>query len=311
MFTKYKLVTLLAGYCFIFKALAFTQVECEKQPSLADITQFFDSTVSLSSKTSEQGMLEDVRPKKFSNYYRKCIAPSIKNQLANLKDKQTFSEYFTQLNYFVTMTKDAKMQPGLTKAFEFGQKQGFLGPSDIEQYYYNLIALRQFSIANELAEQYANITLDPLPQVRHTKISGRVLYRLNEDASQMSPIAFSFPPRGHVVIVSSPMCQFCRQLFKDLKQQPSLRKTLVANATWITPSDGYLYLPQTLVTQQLNPGIKMHYTHSQSQWPEITYWGTPTFYFYYDGQLQKQVLGWPRKGNVQALTTALQIIGLL
>jgi hypothetical protein len=64
--------------------------------------------------------------------------------------------------------------------------------------------------------------------------------------------------------------------------------------------------------QQYAP-IEMKYTYQESQWPEIEYWATPSFYFYFymDGKLVKQVVGWPHEGRAKALQAGLKAIALL
>ena len=55
----------------------------------------------------------------------------------------------------------------------------------------------------------------------------------------------------------------------------------------------------------------MQYTYKESDWPEIDYWGTPTLYFYHDGELKQQLVGWPREGREKQLKEALRNVGLL
>jgi hypothetical protein len=40
-------------------------------------------------------------------------------------------------------------------------------------------------------------------------------------------------------------------------------------------------------------------------------WATPTFYFFKDGNLVREVSGWPPEGNEEALKAALREVGLL
>jgi len=47
---------------------------------------------------------------------------------------------------------------------------------------------------------------------------------------------------------------------------------------------------------------------SELDWPQIPYWGTPTFYFIKEGRVIQQIVGWPPEGRVKALLAALQSI---
>jgi hypothetical protein len=81
-------------------------------------------------------------------------------------------------------------------------------------------------------------------------------------------------------------------------------------ASLIKPVVGELYLEEMRETNDTYAPIRLQYTYSQKQWPEIEYWATPTFYFYQDGKLVNQMSGWPKKGREQALLSGLKAVGL-
>jgi hypothetical protein len=173
------------------------------------------------------------------------------------------------------------------------------------------VRTRQFDKAKVLVTEYPSIKFSALPQVKHDKSASRSLYTVNDQATKIEQTAFNFPKGGHAVVVSAPICSPCKRLFSWLQTRPKLKKVMTEQATWITPVVGELYLEEMRETNDTYAPIRLQYTYSQKQWPEIEYWATPTFYFYQDGELVKQMSGWPKKGREQALLSGLKAVGLL
>ena len=42
------------------------------------------------------------------------------------------------------------------------------------------------------------------------------------------------------------------------------------------------------------PNIEFQIVYFETDWPEINYWGSPSFYFFENSKLVKKVVGWPR-----------------
>ena len=57
--------------------------------------------------------------------------------------------------------------------------------------------------------------------------------------------------------------------------------------------------------------LNMQTSFAMTDWPEIKYRGTPTMYFYQNGKLVSQLIGWPKEGQKQALIDALTKVELL
>lgn len=61
-----------------------------------------------------------------------------------------------------------------------------------------------------------------------------------------------------------------------------------------------------------NPDFAFRYVEYKSDWTQINYWGTPSFYFMKDGRLVKKVVRWPKDARgqrMEALRAGLRAIG--
>jgi len=65
------------------------------------------------------------------------------------------------------------------------------------------------------------------------------------------------------------------------------------NTLWLT--NAYLTEYKDIAEWNRNlPKVHYHFPVNISDWPEISYWGTPSFYFFKDGALIRKVVGWRR-----------------
>ncbi|HTX59458.1 MAG TPA: hypothetical protein VMH02_07220, partial [Verrucomicrobiae bacterium] len=60
-----------------------------------------------------------------------------------------------------------------------------------------------------------------------------------------------------------------------------------------------------------HPREPMTFAYAESEWPAIDRWELPVFYFFRDGKLAAEVVGWPRGGRKPQILRALQQIGLV
>lgn len=255
--------------------------------------------------------IADLRAKSYEALFLQCMAPVldkakiIKMDAASLH--RTFSAVQTVTFYSANRQSVSLMKMIIDEKKHRGESVSAILPKLHSAY----VRTRQFDKANVLAAEYPNITFSVLPQVKHDKPASRSLYTVNDQATKIEQTAFNFPAGGHVVVVSAPICNPCKRLFSWLKTRPKWMTVIAENTTWITPVVGELYLDQMRETNDTYAPIRLQYTYSQKQWPEIEYWATPTFYFYRDGKLVKQMSGWPKKGREQALLSGLEVVGLL
>lgn len=266
--------------------------------------------------------LFDIEGKQYLQLYQQCIKPVVEKQgLVKFDKKQLHNIYTAVFNaafYSSDIDATASSAEIIFRKLQLGESHDNLVPR-----LYNLyIQTRQFVKAKKLVEQYPKVSLhevitvmdatgDNIAPYIPSSDNIRSYFSINEQGNQITRHKFEFPQGAHIVVVSSPICNPCKRLFTWLKSEPKLMKVMAQNTTWLTPAEGQLFVEEMLSTYQTYQPIKLNYAHHQNEWPEISYWATPTFYFYQDGHLVGQIVGWPRAGRKEKLLAVLTKLGLL
>jgi|GEM_PF-5346211 len=121
---------------------------------------------------------------------------------------------------------------------------------------------------------------------------------------------FRFPPGGFLIVVGDPRCHFTVSAAEEFGKDPELSKMLNTRSKWVIPQ--VRGLTMSLLTQwnSAHEPFRMSVVHLEKQWPEITDWATPTFYFYRDGVLVEQQIGWHGPRRLQDIVDGLKRVGL-
>jgi len=294
---------------------------------LSDIKQN-DIKITHSEVYGEQ--LASIDIEKYLSLYNQCIAPWLSaitsKQLDKQLNKQQIHKLYRAISNIAFYTSDIKAINDLERLTKLKLSKGEQPKRLITTLYRALIRTRQFERAKLISQQYPQLNLNQTAIITdqtsgetepyQAKNDGiRSYFEIVEFDDATTPIKitrerFDFPKGPHIVVVSSAICGPCKRLFTWLKSEPQLMQVMNQHATWLTPAEDSLFADEMLSTYQTYTPIKLNYVHHQSQWPEITFWATPSFYFYLDGKLQGQLVGWPKGGQKQLFLRALKTLGL-
>ncbi len=113
-----------------------------------------------------------------------------------------------------------------------------------------------------------------------------------------------------IVVIAHPACGFTRAAAAATRADPELRQMLSGSrALWLAPQDGTLDPRIFSAWSARHPGLPIHPVSRQTGFPDVGYWGTPTFYILRDGKVAARVVGWPAGGNKAALQKAFADAG--
>jgi hypothetical protein len=192
------------------------------------------------------------------------------------------------------------------------QRRGRARASDNVKMYEILVKARMLTEARELGKQH------PMPEALPE-------FREAEDVKADGPTELVVHPTKYellrqnvalrdpikVVVVSSPLCHFCKDAMRDIQADPQLRELFRAHAKWLAPQDGRFNLKIIQKWNREHPGQEITVAFRREEWPLIDYWGTPTFYFLEKGALKAKVQGWPKGGRRAELLAGFRQVGLL
>lgn len=115
---------------------------------------------------------------------------------------------------------------------------------------------------------------------------------------------------GFIVVVSSPLCGPSIRFREWLDDHPALLSVFEKQAIWITPIEDRLYFPEFVQYNQSHPTTAIHYIHQFLDWQEIQLWSTPVLYFFKNGELIAQKIGFQPQDK-PLLVSELTNLGLI
>lgn len=253
--------------------------------------------------------LGDIRASEFSKLFNNCILNRINTDyLSRLSDKDLHRLYLSLNTIFFYTMEPHHLEKVIPLINEKKKRK-----EDITAYmsklYESYLKTRQFRLARQLAKQHPDIIEDRIPNIIYSKPTSRSLFSPNSNQSLVQN-AFEFSDNAEIIVISSAMCGPSKRFKTWLNSNPKMLNLFSKKSTWIIPQTAPLYVKQMLDYNINNSSLNMSFVDKEANWPEIKYWGTPTLYFYYNGKLLKQLVGWPREGREKELIAALDLIGL-
>lgn len=208
----------------------------------------------------------------------------------------------TRLVAFYTMSPEqvAKLEL-VTSALE---SRGLAKQIHYSQLYGAYVSIRRFDLAGELSKQHPDVRLEALPEyVQKPGLSEatRTWLSISTETDKLTREAVADSGADQLIVVAHPLCHFSAQAIVDIASDPLLSDLFRKHAQWLVPPGTYLDFAAVQQWRLDYPEQSLHLAYQASDWPEIDYWGTPTFYFLKNGAVVKKVVGWPPDGGKEAI----------
>ncbi len=116
-----------------------------------------------------------------------------------------------------------------------------------------------------------------------------------------------------VIMVGSTGCFFSRFAMEHISEDEMLSRSFKDHSLGLMGSWDILSHPAIAEYNAGPAPVKLQYVWSEAEWPQINYWGTPTFYFLKDGEVVYRHTGWrkdDRLQNLEKMRTGFELIGL-
>lgn len=114
-----------------------------------------------------------------------------------------------------------------------------------------------------------------------------------------------------IVVVAHPRCHFSANAVAALQSDDELRPLFEHRALYLFPPEGNLGEDLLAEWHTQHPSLVGKVAYAKKEWPMVSEWGTPTFYFLRDGKVVQHVSGWPAEGRRDKVRAALREVGLL
>lgn len=192
--------------------------------------------------------------------------------------------------------------------------RGLVRASHVGDLHGAYVESRKFDRARQLAREYPQAGLQPLPQVLDASaaaLQGPSVWTVSADERVLTREAVDLDVPGMIVVVAHPDCHFTVDALQAIDADPRLAGAFAQHAVWIVPPGRSLDFDRLQQWNRQHPESPMTLAVRSSDWPMIDQWATPTFYFFQDGRLQEKVVGWPGGKQRQKVVEALREINLL
>lgn len=264
---------------------------------------------------SENGnhFIGDKRSEIYKNFLEECLNKQLVSYDLEALSSADLYDIFDLIRHVNFYYQD----PRLVKAMELivlaRQRRGDIVSNLLTSLHKAYIRGRAITEARQLEKRYPELQFtETLPLIKNISAE-RGFLELDDNRQSILYRKFEFGPNGHVVVVSSPMCSPSKRFLSWLNAlNREMYKAIFSRfATFVSPPGDYLHIESYHAANKEIAPIKLHYIYNKDQWPEIQLWNTPVFYFFYDGKLVSQLIGWPEEGREVALTNALKAVKLL
>lgn len=97
-----------------------------------------------------------------------------------------------------------------------------------------------------------------------------------------------------VIATVNPQCHFFHNFLSDLNNNEELKSVVIDNTKWVSSAWRAYGEPAFSEWNHQVSDISINIAVNKTEWPEINYWGSPTFYFFEVGELKQKIVGWPK-----------------
>lgn len=175
------------------------------------------------------------------------------------------------------------------------------------------ISMRMFADAQRFADKHG-IVVDRMTSSIISEVPedfpGRTLLKIPSANNRLTRTPFVPESGNYIVVISHPLCHFTRDAVSAIERDSVLSDIFSKNSFWIAPVDRNVHFETLRAWNLKHSGAEFSIAYRREDWPQIDYWGTPTFYFFRDNRMVEKVTGWPSEGRREELIRAARSIGL-
>jgi hypothetical protein len=275
-----------------------------ESPASQELTPL-EASYALLLKTRDAVYAHEAKPAAVEKTYMSRFAPSLARDRLQALDPRDLAALYGATSSLADLFPDARHLARMRTVYDElarrdkatdGQARTMLGALFHARDFKGLAAFRA---STPKAPGIAAITLDgPAgPWGKHEKL-------VVDTATQVRPEMVDLAHGAHVVVVASPGCHFSRHAVEAIEGDPTLSGILSGHSTWLEPAEPVTDLKPWLDWDASHPAFRIDLAASDTSWPEVAIWRTPTFLFFRDGKVVATVVGWPKEGNGAAIKEA-------
>lgn len=178
-----------------------------------------------------------------------------------------------------------------------------------------LLSLRRFEEAERFRAEWPGADFPEIPVILRQSpppSEARTLYSPVPNGAALREEHVDMSGYTGMIMVGHPRCHFSARAMTAIEEEPALAASLAEHGLFITDTWSRLGDEAVVAWNEEMPRFAYRHPADGFAWPEVSYWGTPSFYFVRDGAVVHKVVGWPRDADEErraALKEGLRAAG--
>ena len=189
-----------------------------------------------------------------------------------------------------TIVEESDHPPAEAALYTVYGEMAARGAAPVADLHKHHLARRDLAAAAALRAAHPAAELAAPPAIRGG-VEGRTVL-LNGPDGTLVPQPVPTDYTG-VLVLTSARCGFSRAADAEIEADPGLAAAM-ARGVWVVQPRDALADPAILAHNERRPHRPLRHMTDRSEWPMVTRWMTPIFYFLRDGAVVETVEGWPR-----------------
>ncbi len=171
-------------------------------------------------------------------------------------------------------------------------------PEDLSSLAGALLLTRDFESLAELAKDSPQLPAPDLPTMAdRTRGEASKTQILRVAGNTLIKDAYPIDQGKHVIIVSNPLCGFSEAASRFIDGDVELASFFKDHALWLVPPERILHLEEVAKWNRSHHSGEMALAYRFDAWDILDQWETPIFYFFSDGRIVDEIIGWPKDSS--------------
>jgi hypothetical protein len=256
--------------------------------------------------------LPEARIPKLKAQFEKVLAEADSESLEKLSDIDLlafFEAAYRVAFYSMEVPYSQQMRRGMDEMERRHIATTTLRQQMLDRY----VGSRMLDEAQAYAVDPANAGIEKLPTIRDVSSSRHTatLWKVEDDGASLVRHDFSLGDQARLVVVGSPWCPYSQRASETILADREMSSLMARHSTWIMSQASMPDLSVVEKWNQAHVGWPMQLVYLNSEWPLITSWGTPGFYFLKGGKVVVSFTGWPGSERLRDVRAGFERIGIL
>lgn len=224
------------------------------------------------------------------NAYAHLVASELNDGQAHLNNKR-LSGLFQDAYVAFFYSNDARYAKDMRAIHDTLETRGVATEKQTKKLFDAYLVLRDFVQAVGLQKQHEHLAKHAVPKIQGAVVSGLSVFGVSSASGwRKQPVDLN---QVRLIVVTNPLCHFSNEALQAINNDAQVRAWFAKHALLLMDQKAVTYAHAAAPDwNQTHPDLVMHHVVSESDWPMIDSWATPTFYFIHDGKEVEHMTGW-------------------